>query len=128
MEETVIKLSGNMKEIEIDQVSDSDDLEDLDATDEDEKVTYQVWLLGRDENDDVTDFEYCIDEYELVEEAIKCWKFFAENDIKIIKNKDDEFFIPADVKSVDLVIEEVATDEDGNEECFNIVEETNIKV
>lgn len=128
MEETVIKLSGKMKEIEIESVSDSDDLDELAADDCNEKLSYQVWLLGRDENDDVIDFEYLIDAYDDVEEAEKCWNFFTENDIKLIKNRDEHFYIPADVKSVDLVIEEVAILEDGSEECFNLVEETNIEI
>jgi len=142
MADVVIKCSGKMREIEIDPVSELDaeldedlveaneedftDVEELDA-DTNEKVVYQVWLLGRGEFDDVNDFTYLIDDYNDVEEAIKCWNFFNENEISLIKNKDENFFIPADIYSVDLVVEEVAVDEDGNEECFNIVRETNIK-
>ena len=131
MDEVVLKLSGKMREIEIDPVSDDENLVDtdeLDDVDSDEKVVYQVWLLGRGEFDDCTGFDYCIDEYDDVNEAIKCWDFFTENEISVIKNRDENFFIPADVYSVDLLVEEVAVDEDGNEECFNIVRETNIKI
>lgn len=142
MADVVIKCSGKMKEIEIDPVSELDaeldedlveaneedftDVDELDA-DTNEKVVYQVWLLGRGEFGDVNEFTYLIDDYNDVEEAIKCYNFFAENEISLIKNRDENFYIPADVYSVDLVIEEVAVDEDGNEECFNIVRETNIK-
>lgn len=130
MADVVLKVSGKMREIEIDPISDDEDLVDTDELDADtaEKVVYQVWLLGRGEFDDYTGFDYCIDEYDEVNEAIKCYDFFTENEISVIKNRDENFYIPADVYSVDLLVEEVAVDEDGNEECFNIVRETNIKI
>ena len=140
MEDVVLKISGKMKEIEIDPISENEDLEavtaedfadadsaDLDVADE-EKITYEVWLLGRGENDEVNEFEYLIDgEYTDVNEALKCYNFFKENGIEAIKNRDESFYIPADVYSVDLVVEEVAADEDYSE-CINIEAETNIKI
>lgn len=140
MEDVVLKISGKMREVEIDPISEDedletvtaedfadDDLEDLDVADE-EKITYEVWLLGRGENDEVNEFEYLIDgDYTDVNEALKCYNFIKENGIQVIKNKDEDFYIPADVYSVDLVVEEVAHEDDYSE-CINIEAETNIKV
>ena len=140
MEDTVIKLSGKMREVEIDPILEDEDLENIETNDfvdnelEDldaettEKITYEVWLLGRGEYDEVNEFTYLIDgDYTDVNEALKCYNFIKENGIQIIKNKDENFYIPADVYSVDLVVEEVAQEDDYSE-CINIEAETNIKV
>ena len=140
MEDVVLKISGKMKEIEIDPISEDgdletvtaedfadDDLENLDA-ETTEKITYEVWLLGRGEYDEVNEFGYLVDgDYTDVNEALKCYNFIKENGIQVIKNKDEDFYIPADVYSVDLVVEEVVADEDYSE-CINIEAETNIKI
>ena len=137
MEDVILKVSGKMREIEIDPISEDEnitaedfadaDSADLDVADE-EKIIYEVWLLGRGENDEVNEFEYLVDgDYTDVNEALKCYDFFKENGIEAIKNKDENFFIPADVYSVDLVVEEVVVDDDYSE-CINIEAETNIKI
>ncbi len=101
-----------------------DDFEDLDASNDNvARVEYQVWLLGLNADDTVNDFEYMIDNYDDLVEAEKCFTFFTENPVDVIKNKDENFSIPEDVKKLQLVIEEVIFDSDGEELETNIVDE-----
>ena len=47
-------------------------VEDIDEIPEDSEVTYAVWALGYDREDDCTDAEYLIGEFENPDEAIAC--------------------------------------------------------
>lgn len=113
LEETVIKIGKDSKMVEVDLEDNSLDEVELD---EGTHLDYQIWLLGRGEHGDVTDFEYLIDNYDTEEEAYKCAEFFKEHNLNVIKNKDSEFFIPADVWEVDVVVETILVDDVTHED------------
>lgn len=115
--ETVIKIGKESKMVEVDLEDNS--LDELDL-DEGTHLDYQVWLLGRGEYGDPTDFEYMVDNYDTEEEAYKCADFFKDHNLSIIKNKDPEFFIPADVWQVDVVVEMILVDDATDEDVENI--------
>ena len=47
-------------------------VEDIDEIPEDSEVTYEVWALGYNREEDCTDAEYLIGEFENPDEAIAC--------------------------------------------------------
>ena len=49
-------------------------LDDFDAKD----ATYQVWVLGYDENENITDFEVMVNESKDVESRVECATNYVE--------------------------------------------------
>ena len=74
-----------------------------------ENTTYQVWVLGYDENGDITDFEVLVNEYKdaerMVEYAKKCIK---EEHYKNI-------VLPNEIKYIEILGETVVDFEDYTE-------------
>jgi hypothetical protein len=126
MEDVVLKVSGKMREIDIieNEKVDEDDLDELDDSEpEVARVEYQVWLLGYDKDNNITGWDYEIDWFEDMYEAKRCFDFFTREPLSVIKNKDESFNIPDEVKSVCLTLEEVFFDKDGEEIETNVEEE-----
>lgn len=131
MSDVVLKVSGKMREIDIidDEKIEEDDLDELDDSEpEVARVEYQIWLLGRDENDDLTGWDYEIDWFEDMIEARKCFDFFTKEPLNVIKNKDKNFSIPDNVKKVCLTLEEVFFDSDDEEIETNVEDEYTLDV
>lgn len=80
------------------------------------KINYVVCLLGYDVNHNITDFEFTIEECDSLREAEAYFDFFAsETEIKAIKNREDNFILPENVKYVIVQIEEVDSEPDEPE-------------
>lgn len=78
-----------------------DDLGDIELT----SANYQVWLLGYDEDDNITDYELLVKEFSDPQRAVE----FAKNyDIGSIEAPDA-------VAYVELLVETVVADEDDSE-------------
>ena len=80
-------------------------LDDFDAKD----ATYQVWILGYDKNNNITDFEVMIDESKDAESMVEC----ATNYIEEERYGTMEF--PDEVKYIEILVETVVDLEDYDE-------------
>ena len=80
-------------------------LDDFDAKD----ATYQVWVLGYDENDNITDFEVMIDESKDAERMVKC----ATNSVE--EERYGTMAFPDEVKYIEILVETVVDLEDYDE-------------
>ena len=80
-------------------------LDDFDAKD----ATYQVWILGYDKNNNITDFEVMIDESKDAESMVEC----ATNYIEEERYGSMEF--PDEVKYIEILVETVVDLEDYDE-------------
>lgn len=99
-------------------------LEDFDIS---ESADFEVWLLGYDENNDITDFDYFVKSFDNSADAVEFAKDLCEKGIQSIKETDDSFYIPADVKAVNVLVETVITDDTGNSENVDTVFDKIIK-
>ena len=80
-------------------------LDDFEAKD----ATYQVWVLGYDENENITDFEVMINESKDAESMVE----YAERYVEEEHYKTMTF--PDDVKYTEVLVETVVDLEDYNE-------------
>ena len=80
-------------------------LDDFDAKD----ATYQVWVLGYDENDNITDFEVMIDESKDAESMVKCATNYVEEE------RYGTMAFPDEVKYIEILVETVVDLEDYDE-------------
>lgn len=80
-------------------------LDDFDAKD----ATYQVWVLGYDENENITDFEVMIDESKDAESMVEC----ATNYVK--EERYGTMAFPDEVKYIEVLVETVVDLEDYDE-------------
>ncbi len=55
-------------------------VEDIEEIPEDSEVLYAVWALGYDSDDEITDVEYLIGEFDNPDEAVKCAENFSIED------------------------------------------------
>ena len=82
-------------------------LEDLNLDDFDAKdATYQVWVLGYDENENITDFEILVDESKNAESMVE----YATNYVEEERYGTMEF--PDEVKYIEVLVETVVDLED----------------
>ena len=72
-------------------------LDDFDAKD----ATYQVWVLGYDENENITDFEVMIDESKDAESMVE----YAENYVE--EERYGTMTFPDKVKYIEVLVETV---------------------
>ena len=89
--------------------------EDLEDFPEDTPVTYEVWALGYDHDDEVTDAEFFLKEFNDPEEAVKYAKSRSWADIVYAVSKEDldkHFESTDNIKYVMLEVETVLIDED----------------
>ena len=80
-------------------------LDDFDAKD----ATYQVWVLGYDENENITDFEVMVDESKDAESMVEC----AENYVE--EERYGTMAFPDEVKYIEVLVETVVDLEDYDE-------------
>ena len=85
-------------------------LEDLNLDDFDAKdATYQVWVLGYDENENITDFEVMVSESKDAESMVE----YANNYVEEERYGTMEF--PDEVKYIEVLVETVVDLEDYDE-------------
>lgn len=80
-------------------------LDDFDAKD----ATYQVWVLGYDENEHITDFEVMVDESKDAESMVE----YATNYVEEERYGTMEF--PDEVKYIEVLVETIVDLEDYTE-------------
>ena len=80
-------------------------LDDFDAKD----ATYQVWVLGYDENENITDFEVMVNESKDAESMVE----YATNYIE--EERYGTMTFPDEVKYIEVLVETVVDLEDYNE-------------
>ena len=80
-------------------------LDDFDAKD----ATYQVWVLGYDENENITDFEVMVDESKDAESMVEYAERYVEEE------RYGTMTFPDEVKYIEVLVETVVDLEDYNE-------------
>ena len=80
-------------------------LDDFDAKD----ATYQVWVLGYDENENITDFEVMIDESKDAKSMVECATNYVEEE------RYGTMTFPDEVKYIEVLVETVVDLEDYDE-------------
>ena len=80
-------------------------LDDFDAKD----ATYQVWVLGYDENENITDFEAMVNESKDAESMVE----YATNYVE--EERYGTMAFPDEVKYIELLVETVVDLEDYDE-------------
>lgn len=80
-------------------------LDDFDAKD----ATYQVWVLGYDENEHITDFEVLVDESKDAESMVE----YATNYVE--EERYGTMTFPDEVKYIEVLVETVVDLEDYDE-------------
>ena len=80
-------------------------LDDFDAKD----AIYQVWVLGYDENENITDFEVMIDESKDAESMVECATNYVEEE------RYGTMTFPDEVKYIEVLVETVVDLEDYDE-------------
>ena len=94
----------NMKD-KFDELLEELKLDDFDAKD----ATYQVWVLGYDENENITDFEVMIDESKDAESMVE----YATNYVE--EERYGTMTFPDEVKYIEVLVETVVDLEDYDE-------------
>ena len=72
-------------------------------------ATYQVWVLGYDENENITDFEVMVDESKDAESMVE----YATNYVE--EERYGTMTFPDEVKYIEVLVETVVDLEDYNE-------------
>ena len=90
---------------EFDELLEDLNLDDFDAKD----ATYQVWVLGYDENENITDFEVMVNESKDAESMVE----YATNYIE--EERYGTMTFPDEVKYIEVLVETVVDLEDYNE-------------
>ena len=72
-------------------------LDDFDAKD----ATYQVWVLGYDENENITDFEVMVDESKDAESMVEYAERYVEEE------RYGTMTFPDDVKYIEVLVETI---------------------
>ena len=85
-------------------------LEDLNLDDFDAKdATYQVWVLGYDENENITDFEVMVSESKDAESMVEYAEHYVEEE------RYGTMAFPDEVKYIEVLVETVVDLEDYDE-------------
>ena len=90
---------------EFDELLEELKLDDFDAKD----ATYQVWVLGYDENENITDFEVLVDESKDAESMVEYAERYVEEE------RYGTMTFPDEVKYIEVLVETVVDLEDYNE-------------
>ena len=72
-------------------------------------ATYQVWVLGYDENENITDFEVMVDESKDAESMVEYAERYVEEE------RYGTMTFPDEVKYIEVLVETVVDLEDYNE-------------
>ena len=109
-----------IKDIDIDEELTEEDLDDLDDSIS-SKTSYEVWALGINKFDSVTDFEVLLGEFDDPEEA----RTFAWTvNLDLVRSKTTKAF-PSDLKQLNIEVETVA-EADGYTENIGTILRTEI--
>ena len=81
------------------------DLDDFDAKD----ATYQVWVLGYDENENITDFEVMLNESKDAESMVEYAERYVEEE------RYGTMTFPKEVKYIEVLVETIVDLEDYDE-------------
>lgn len=90
---------------EFDELLEELNLDDFDA----KSATYQVWVLGYDENEHITDFEVLVDESKDAESMVE----YATNYVE--EERYGTMTFPDEVKYIEVLVETVVDLEDYTE-------------
>lgn len=90
---------------EFDELLEELNLDDFDVKD----ATYQVWVLGYDENENITDFEVLVDESKDAESMVE----YATNYVE--EERYGTMTFPDEVKYIEVIVETIVDLEDYNE-------------
>lgn len=90
---------------EFDELLEELNLDDFDAKD----ATYQVWVLGYDENEHITDFEVMVNESKDAESMVE----YATNYVE--EERYGTMTFPDEVKYIEVLVETVVDLEDYTE-------------
>ena len=90
---------------EFDELLEELNLDDFFAKD----ATYQVWVLGYDENENITDFEVMVDESKDAESMVEYAERYVEEE------RYGTMTFPDEVKYIEVLVETVVDLEDYNE-------------
>ena len=90
---------------EFDELLEELKLDDFDAKD----ATYQVWVLGYDENENITDFEVMIDESKDAESMVEYAERYVEEE------RYGTMSFPDEVKYIEVLVETIVDLEGYNE-------------
>ena len=90
---------------EFDELLEELNLDDFFAKD----ATYQVWVLGYDENENITDFEVMVDESKDAESMVEYAERYVEEE------RYGTMTFPDKVKYIEVLVETVVDLEDYNE-------------
>ena len=82
---------------EFDELLEELNLDDFDAKD----ATYQVWVLGYDENENITDFEVLVDESKDAESMVEYAERYVEEE------RYGTMTFPDEVKYIEVLVETV---------------------
>ena len=82
---------------EFDELLEELKLDDFDAKD----ATYQVWVLGYDENENITDFEVMIDESKDAESMVEYAERYVEEE------RYGTMSFPDEVKYIEVLVETI---------------------
>ena len=90
---------------EFDELLEELNLDDFDAKD----ATYQVWVLGYDENEHITDFEVMVNKSKDAESMVEYAERYVEEE------RYGTMTFPDEVKYIEVLVETVVDLEDYNE-------------
>ena len=90
---------------EFDELLEELKLDDFDAKD----ATYQVWVLGYDENENITDFEVMVNESKDAESMVEYAERYVEEE------RYGTMTFPDEVKYIEVLVETVVDLEDYDE-------------
>ena len=85
---------------------------DIDETPADAEVTYEVWAIGHDEEDKVTDAEMLLGTFEDPDLAVNYAKAITLADV-VHMSADDEYEAENQVHHISIEVETVVHDDDG---------------
>ena len=85
-------------------------LDDFDAKD----ATYQVWVLGYDENENITDFEVMVNESKDAESMVEYAERYVEEE------RYGTMTFPKEVKYIEVLVETIVDLEDYDENVGNL--------
>ena len=90
---------------DFDELLEELDLDDFDAKD----ATYQVWVLGYDENEHITDFEVMVNESKDAESMVEYAERYVEEE------RYGTMTFPDEVKYIEVLVETIVDLEDYDE-------------
>ena len=95
---------------EFDELLEELKLDDFDAKD----AMYQVWVLGYDENENITDFEVLVNESKDAESMVEYAERYVEEE------RYGTMSFPDEVKYIEVLVETVVDLEDYDENVGNL--------